>query len=176
MASSYPGGLDAFSTSHQDNVGEIVHASIVNDLDDAVNKIEAELGTLPKGNYTSAKARLNNVEFPFMNGQAGTAYTLTINDISDVVSMTNASPNTVTIPTNTAVAFPYPGDGGVNGCTQITIRQGGSGLTAIAPQSGVTLQARGLTSGTMHLAGQFAYATLTKVAINTWELSGDIVQ
>ena len=176
MASSYPGGLDAFSTSHQDNVGEIVHASFINDLDDAVNKIEAELGTVPKGNYASAKARLNNIEFPALNAQAGTAYTLTLNDLSDVVSMNNASPNTVTIPTNTAVAFPYPGDGGANGCSQITIRQAGGGQTAIAPQSGVTLQARGLTSGTMHLAGQFAYATLTKVAINTWELSGDIVQ
>ena len=58
MASSYPGGLDSQSTSHQDNVGEFIHASTINDLADAVNKIEAELGTLPKGNFASVSAKL----------------------------------------------------------------------------------------------------------------------
>lgn len=176
MASSYPSGLDAFSTTHQDNVGEVIHASFINDLDDAVNKIEAELGTLPKGGYSSVKLRLNNIESPALNAQTGTAYTLALGDASDIVSMNNAAANTVTIPPNSSVAFPYPGDGGTNGATQITIRQAGSGTTAIAPGTGVTLLARGLTSGTLHMAGQYAYATLTKVAINTWELSGDIVQ
>ncbi len=176
MASSYPNTLDNFSTSHQDNVGEIVHASFVNDLDDAVNKIEAELGTLPKGGFSNVKLRLNNIDYPALNAQTGTAYTLVLNDASDIVSMSNAGANTLTIPTNLQVAFPYPGDGGTNGCTQITVRQGGAGSTAITPTTGVTLVARGLAPGTMHLAGQYAYATLTKVAINTWELSGDIIQ
>lgn len=58
MASAYPSGLDNQSTSHQDNVGEFIHASTVNDLADAVNKIEAELGTLPKGNFASVSAKL----------------------------------------------------------------------------------------------------------------------
>ena len=176
MASTYPGTLDNLSTSHQDNVGEIVHASFVNDLDDAVNKIEAELGTLPKGSFSNVRTRLNNLDAPALNAQTGTAYTLAATDAGDIVSMSNASANTVTIPTNLVVAFPYPGDGGVNGCTQITIRQAGTGSTAITPITGVTLQARGLTAGTMHIAGQFGYAILTKVAINTWELSGDIIQ
>lgn len=176
MASNYPNSLDAFSTAHQDNVGEIVHASIVNDLDDAVNKIEAELGTIPKGIYGNVKNRLNGMEYPALNAQVGTAYTLVLGDTGDIVSMNNAAANTVTIPTNTAVAFGYPGDGGVNGCTQITIRQAGIGSTAITPTTGVTLVARGLTAGTMHIAGQYGYAVLTKVGINAWELSGDITQ
>lgn len=58
MASNYPSGLDAFSTSHQDSVGEIIHAADVNNLADAVNKIEAELGTLPKGQFSSVSAKL----------------------------------------------------------------------------------------------------------------------
>ncbi len=58
MASAYPSGLDSQSTSHQDNVGEFIHASTVNDLADAVNKIEAELGTLPKGQFASVSAKL----------------------------------------------------------------------------------------------------------------------
>lgn len=176
MASTYPNTLDSFSTSHQDNVGEIVHASFVNDLDDAVNKIEAELGTLPKGAFSTVKARLNNVEFPALNAQTGTAYTLVLADAGDIVSMNNASANTVTIPTNLVAAFPYPGDGSTNGCTIIQIRQAGAGSTAITPTTGVTLNARGLTAGTMHIAGQYGYATLVKVGQNAWELSGDIIQ
>jgi len=58
MASAYPSGLDSQSTSHQDNVGEFIHASTINDLADAVNKIEAELGTLPKGNFSTVSAKL----------------------------------------------------------------------------------------------------------------------
>jgi hypothetical protein len=59
MASSYPSGLDSFSTSHTDNTGEVIHAATVNDLADAINKIEAELGTLPKGAAASVAAKLN---------------------------------------------------------------------------------------------------------------------
>lgn len=58
MASNYPSGLDVFNTGHQDSVGEIVHAADVNSLADAVNKIEAELGTLPKGTFSSVSAKL----------------------------------------------------------------------------------------------------------------------
>ena len=62
MASSYPGGLDNFSTSHQDNVDEIIHASTVNDNADAINKIEAELGTDPKGSAVDVKTRIADTE------------------------------------------------------------------------------------------------------------------
>jgi len=62
MASSYPGGLDNFSTSHQDDVDEIIHASTVNDNADAINKIEAELGTNPKGSAADVKTRIANTE------------------------------------------------------------------------------------------------------------------
>lgn len=58
MASNYPSGLDTFNTGHQDSVGEIVHASDVNNLADAVNKVEAELGTNPKGSFASVSAKL----------------------------------------------------------------------------------------------------------------------
>ena len=58
MASSYPSGLDAFSTSHQDNAGEVIHAQSINDNSDAINKIEAELGTNPRGSSSSVAGRL----------------------------------------------------------------------------------------------------------------------
>lgn len=49
MASSYPGSIDSFGTGHADNVREAIHASTINDLADAVNKIETELGVNPSG-------------------------------------------------------------------------------------------------------------------------------
>lgn len=58
MASLYPNGIDAFSTSHQDDAGEVIHAQTVNDLADAVNKIETALGTTPQGSLASVKAAI----------------------------------------------------------------------------------------------------------------------
>lgn len=58
MASTYPAALDALSTAHLDGVLEIIHASTINDLADAVNKIEAELGTLPKGAFADVKTAI----------------------------------------------------------------------------------------------------------------------
>lgn len=62
MSSAYPSGLDALSTAHVDNAGEAIAAATVNDLADAVNKIEAELGTLPKGGSADVKARIAATE------------------------------------------------------------------------------------------------------------------
>lgn len=61
MASVYPGGLDTLNTSHADSVGEIIHAADVNNVADAVNKIETELGTLPKGIFSNVAARIGNI-------------------------------------------------------------------------------------------------------------------
>lgn len=62
MASTYPTTLDTFSTTHANDVGEAISAATVNDLASGVNKIEAELGTLPKGGYTNVRARLVGAE------------------------------------------------------------------------------------------------------------------
>lgn len=43
MPSAFPNALDSFTTTHADNVGEVIHASDVNNLADAVNKIEIEV-------------------------------------------------------------------------------------------------------------------------------------
>lgn len=61
MSSSYPGTLDTFATNHADGTSEVIHAATINDLADAVNKVEAELGTSPSGASTTVKARLDSV-------------------------------------------------------------------------------------------------------------------
>lgn len=63
MSSGFPNSIDAFATNHQDDAGEIIHASTVNDLADATNKIETELGTAPSGSFTTVTSRLSRMAF-----------------------------------------------------------------------------------------------------------------
>jgi hypothetical protein len=98
-----------------------------------------------------------------INAQTGTSYTHVLADAGKIVSMNNAASNTLTIPTNASVTFPVG--------TMILVRQAGAGQTTVAGAGGVTINSRG---GALKLAGQYAYATLVKVATDTWELSGDI--
>lgn len=163
MASSYPSGLDAFATTRADTTAmATTHATDHNNLADAVNKIEAELGTLPKGTYSTVRARIDSIETLSFNTQTGTAYTLVLTDSGKIVNMQNASVNTLTIPTNASVGF-------VIG-TQILIKQGGTGQTSVAGATGVTLNARG---GALKIAGQYGYGTLIKTGTDTWDLTGD---
>lgn len=59
MASNYPTSFDNHSTGHADGVGERIQAATINDLGDAVNKIERELGINPSGIYSDVLTRLN---------------------------------------------------------------------------------------------------------------------
>jgi len=60
MASTYPGTKDNFATNHTDSENmQTVHAAVHNDLADAINKIENELGTNPKGTFADVAAKLN---------------------------------------------------------------------------------------------------------------------
>jgi hypothetical protein len=60
MASSYPGGIDAFSTSHA--TSDTIQAATDNDHADAINKIEAELGTNPSAAYSTVTDRIAALE------------------------------------------------------------------------------------------------------------------
>lgn len=60
MASSYPTGLDSFATSRADSTTmATTHKDDHNNANDAINKIEAELGIAPSGGFTTVKARLD---------------------------------------------------------------------------------------------------------------------
>ena len=63
MASDYPGGLDTFDTIASDKktsdaVGGRTHRDMHNDLGDAIEAVQTELGTDPAGAYATVKARL----------------------------------------------------------------------------------------------------------------------
>ena len=97
------------------------------------------------------------------NAQTGTTYTLVLTDAGKMVTMTNASANTLTVPPNSSVAFPTN--------TRIDIIQYGAGQTTIAAGSGVTIYSSGAK---LKLTGQYSGASLWKKASDTWVLVGDI--
>lgn len=62
MASGYPASIDSLATNKTDATAMATdHAGHHNDLADAVNKIETELGTNPKGSSATVKARLDTL-------------------------------------------------------------------------------------------------------------------
>ena len=97
-----------------------------------------------------------------VNVQTGTAYTLVLTDAFKMVIMDNVSANTLTVPPNTAVAFP------VN--TRIDIGQDGTGQTTIAAGTGVTIR----TPETRKLRKQWSKASLICRAVDVWDIVGDM--
>lgn len=85
------------------------------------------------------------------------SYTLVLDDKSKLVTMSNESANTLTIPLNSSVAYPVG--------SWIDIITIGAGTCTITADSGVTLNGTG--GGTKPLS-QWAGARLYKIAENTW--------
>jgi hypothetical protein len=98
-----------------------------------------------------------------LNAQTGTTYTLAVTDAGQLVTLTNASAITLTVPTNASVPFAIG--------TQITIAQSGAGQVTISPAVGVTVSAADTAT---KLRTQWSAATLIKTNTNNWILIGDI--
>jgi len=131
---------------------------------------------LPKGTDTyvltmvggaQAWVAPSSVSPPAYNPQTGTSYTLQLTDApaasgnQGIVSMNNASANTLTVPPNSAVPFPTG--------TIIQVPQLGAGQTAIAAGSGVTVE----TASSLTARVQFSTLVLTCLGSDLWILSGD---
>jgi len=98
-----------------------------------------------------------------INAQTGTTYTLVLTDAGKLVTLSNASAITLTVPTNASVAYTTG--------TQILLAQLGAGQVTVAAAGGVTVSSR---SAALKIAGQYGAATLIKTATDTWLLTGDI--
>ena len=98
-----------------------------------------------------------------LNAQTGTTYTLAVTDAGQLVTLTNASAITLTVPTNASVPFAIG--------TQITIAQSGAGQVTISPAVGVTVSAADTAT---KLRTQWSAATLIKTNTSNWILIGDI--
>ena len=102
------------------------------------------------------------------DAQTGTTYTTVLNDNGQVVTMNNASSNTLSIPTNASVAYPVG--------TQINVLQIGAGQTTIqAVTSGTTtILSTAATAAAPKIRARYGMATCIKAATDTWYVVGDI--
>ena len=82
-----------------------------------------------------------------------TAYTLVIGDAGNIVTMTNGSASVVTVPPNSAVAFPIG--------TQVKIVTLGAG--GVTPTAGAGVTVLGGASGATNVVVE-----ITKILENTW--------
>jgi hypothetical protein len=89
-------------------------------------------------------------------------YSLVLGDKNKVIEMNVGSANTVTVPLNSAHAFPIG--------SQVTITQYGAGKTQVVATGGVTVRA---TPGS-YLRAQYSTATLIKRGTDEWYLIGDL--
>jgi hypothetical protein len=103
-----------------------------------------------------------------LNAQTGTTYTFVLADNGKLVTASNASAQTYSIPTNASVAYPIG--------TQINIIQIGAGQVTInAVTSGTTtVSSAGATSTAPKLRAQFSSATCIKANTDLWYVVGDI--
>lgn len=92
-----------------------------------------------------------------VNAQTGTTYTLVSTDNGKVVTFSNASAITVTVPTGLGAGF------------NATLVQLGAGQVTVSPSSTTILNRQSHT----RLAGQYAAATLLSHVANTFVLAGD---
>ena len=92
------------------------------------------------------------------------SYTLALSDAIKGVIMEVASANNVTVPPNSSVAFPVG--------TSIPIVQKGAGITTIVAGAGVTLRLR--SPLTLAMAGDWAVASVAKIATDEWVVTGDL--
>ncbi len=96
-----------------------------------------------------------------INAQTGTTYTLVAGDAGKLVTCSNASAITLTVPTNASVAFATG--------TRIDVAQLGAGQVTVAG-SGVTFR----YTPTLKLRAQYSSLTLIKIGTDEWLVAGDM--
>ena len=96
-----------------------------------------------------------------LNAQTGTTYTFVLADNGKLVTLDNASAITVTVPTNSSVAY---ATGAI-----INLQQVGAGQVTVVGDTGVTVTGTGTKT-----RAQWSAASLVKTATNTWTLIGDL--
>ncbi len=115
------------------------------------------------GGTTSASAALA------FNAQTGTTYTFVLTDADNkLVTASNASAQTYSIPTNATTAFPIG--------TQINLIQIGAGQVTVsaATPATTTVVSTGATAASPKCRAQYSALTLVKRDTDSWYVIGDI--
>lgn len=125
--------------------------------------LEVEQGTSP-GN-TSGKVSLAALRaFALVSPEnvQSDSYTLQLTDAFRLVIIDAATGKNLTVPPNSAVAFPVG--------TRVDLGADGAGQVTVVAGSGVTVR----TPETLKLRKQFAKATLIKRDTDTWDIEGNL--
>ena len=126
------------------------------DVTDATNILAAG------GVTTDATQTLTNKNYiNASNNRTGASYTAVLSDGGKVITMSNGSGNTFTIPANSSVGYEVG--------TTLTIVQLGAGQTTIA----INTDTLNSNNGTK-ISGQYGTATALKVTSTSWVLMGDL--
>lgn len=97
------------------------------------------------------------------NAQTGVTYTFVAADLNKLVTTSNASAVTVTVPPSIFSAG-----------QQINVQSIGVGLTSFAQGAGVTITSTGATASAPTLRARFSACTIICTASNTFTILGDI--
>lgn len=103
-----------------------------------------------------------------INAQTGTTFTPALSDGASLVTLSNASAISVTLPTNASTAFPIG--------SQINLIQIGAGqvtVQAVTPGT-TTVLSTGETAAAPKTRVQYSALTCIKVATDAWYVMGDI--
>ena len=124
--------------------------------------VATETGTQTLTNKTLTDPKINLA----INAQTGTTYTFVLADNGKVVTASNASAITVTIPPASSVAYATG--------AQLNIIQKGAGQVTFAQGSGVTIRSTGATATAPKLRAQYSSATCIYEGSDVWYVVGDI--
>ena len=120
-----------------------------------------------------SKASNTNMDFAWIeqddttlsfNAQTGTTYTLVIGDLGKLVTASNASPITITVPPSVFAT------GNV-----VNLQQIGAGQVTFAQGAGVTITSSGATASAPKIRKQYAASTIICTGSNTFTILGDLV-
>ena len=101
-----------------------------------------------------------------VNAQTGTTYTTVLADAKQMVTLSNASAITVTLPPNSSVAYAAG--------SKIDFIQKGAGQVTFAQGAGVTIRSTGSTATAPKLRTQYSAATAWYEGSDVWYIVGDI--
>jgi hypothetical protein len=114
------------------------------------------------GTATSWGAAVSTLDLTF-NAQTGTTYTLVAGDLNKLVTLSNASAITLTVP-----------NGVFTTGQQINIQQRGAGQVTIASDGTTVLTSTGATSTAPLLRAQYSAATIICTSSNNFTVIGDL--
>jgi hypothetical protein len=101
-----------------------------------------------------------------VNAQVGTTYTTVLADNGKLVTLSNTSPITVTIPPFSSVAYPVG--------AQLNFVGINTGTTTFAQGAGVTIVSTGATASAPALRARYSSATAICISQDNWLIAGDI--